>query len=367
MTGLWSTLLGRQALSISTDPLPEQPNLTGQPQRRYGNCMPLRRDRLIVDCLQYCNYSETVFRELHAGGVAAIHVTIAYHEDFRETVANIVRWNDWFGRFGDLIFQGRDGADVRRAQEEGRTAVFFGLQNCFPIEDDIGLVEICHTLGVRFMQLSYNNQSLLCAGCYEAHDAGITRMGREVIAEMNRLGMVIDMSHSGDRSTLEAIELSQRPIAITHANPRAWQPVVRNKPDDVLRALAASGGMLGFSLYPLHLKGGSVCSLEEFCTMVARTAEQVGVHALGLGSDLCQGQPDAVVQWMRRGTWTKEPPDAAVVFPAQPAWFRSNLDFGNIAEGLRTVGFSEPEVDAIMGLNWLRFFDTSFSPAAARP
>ncbi|MBV9637858.1 MAG: membrane dipeptidase, partial [Methylobacteriaceae bacterium] len=82
--------------------------------------MTSRPDRLIVDCLQYCNYSEAVFRQLHAGGVAAIHVTIAYHEDFRETIANIVRWNGWFERFGDLIFPGRQAEDVRRAHAEGR-------------------------------------------------------------------------------------------------------------------------------------------------------------------------------------------------------------------------------------------------------
>jgi membrane dipeptidase len=322
--------------------------------------MTSKPSRLIVDGLQYCNYSEAIFRQLRAGGVAAIQVTVAYHEDFRETVENIVRWNEFFAAFPDLIVPGRQGADIRRAAAEGRTAVFFGLQNPSPIEDDIGLVEICHALGVRIMQLSYNNQSLLASGCFEAEDAGITRMGREVVAEMNRLGMVVDMSHSGDRSTLAAIALSRRPIAVTHANPRAWHASARNKPDEVLVALARSGGMLGFSLYPHHLKGGSACTLDDFCAMVARTADLMGAGALGLGSDLCLDQPDAVVQWMRRGRWTKEPVDPAVVFPPQPAWFRSNLDFGNIAEGLGRVGFAEAEVDGIMGLNWLRFYERSF-------
>ncbi|MEO6217615.1 MAG: membrane dipeptidase, partial [Sphingomonas sp.] len=137
----------------------------------------------------------------------------------------------------------------------------------------------------------------------------ITRMGREVIAEMNRVGIVIDMSHSGTRSTLEAIELSRRPIAVTHANPHRWHPTVRNKPDEVLQALAQSGGMLGLSIYPHHLKNGGACTLQEFCEMVARTADLIGVAHLGIGSDLCQDQPDEVVQWMRRGRWTKEPVD----------------------------------------------------------
>lgn len=323
-------------------------------------------DHVVIDCLQYCNVSETILRELRAGGVDAIHTTISYHEDFRETVENIVRWNTLFAEHPDLIFHGKVGADVRRARTEGRTAVFFGLQNCSPIEDDIGLVEICHTLGVRFMQLSYNNQSLLASGCYEKEDTGITRMGREVIVEMNRLGMVVDMSHSGTRSTLEAIELSQRPIAVTHANPHRWHPVVRNKPDDVLKALAQSGGMLGFSIYPHHMKNGGACTLREFCEMVARTADLIGVSHLGIGSDLCQGQPDEVVQWMRRGRWTKEPVDAAnpVVFPKQPSWFRSNADFPGIADGLAAAGFSPSDVAGIMGENWLRFFEQSFGPAA---
>ena len=111
--------------------------------------------------------------------------------------------------------------DIDRARETGRTAIFFGFQNPSPIEDDIGLVEIVHSLGARFMQLTYNNQSLLATGCYEKEDTGITRMGRQVIKEMNRVGLVVDMSHSADCSTIEAAEISERPIAITHANPHA--------------------------------------------------------------------------------------------------------------------------------------------------
>ena len=325
--------------------------------------------RILIDGLQYCNWSEKIFRELKAGGVTAVHVTICYHENFRETVSNIAQWNGWFERFPDLIFHGRTGEDVRRAAREGRTAIFFGFQNPLPIEDDIGLVEICHTLGVRFMQLSYNNQSLLASGCYEAHDTGITRMGREVIREMNRVGMVIDMSHSGERSTLEAIELSQRPIAITHANPASWHKALRNKSDTVLRALAQSGGMLGFSLYPIHLEGGSDCTLQSFCDMAARTADLMGVEHIGIGSDLCQDQPDSVVEWMRIGRWTKHPESMSgtlgkPVFPPQPDWFRGNLDFGRIADGLGDAGFAADEIDRIMGLNWLDFFDRSFGPAS---
>ncbi|MDH3452339.1 MAG: dipeptidase [Gammaproteobacteria bacterium] len=320
-----------------------------------------------IDCLQYCNWSEEIFQQMRGGGLDAAHVTIAYHENFRETVANIEAWNQRFERHADLIMPGRNADDVHEAQRSGRTAIFFGFQNCSPIEDDIGLVEICHALGARFMQLSYNNQSLLASGCYERNDAGISRMGRGVIKEMNRVGMAVDMSHSGERSTLEAIDISERPIAITHANPHSWHPALRNKSTTVLKALAAAGGMLGFSLYPHHLAAGSDCTLQDFCAMVAQTVELMGLTHVGIGSDLCQAQPDSVVEWMRNGRWCKatdfgEGSKEAAGFPPQPAWFRTNSDFPNLEDGLEGAGFTPPEVAAIVGGNWLDFFRRSFEP-----
>jgi membrane dipeptidase len=320
---------------------------------------------LRIDGLQYANWSEKIFRQLRQGGVDAVHVTITYHETFRETVLNIEAWNRWFERFPDLIFQGRTAADVHTARATGRTAIFFGSQNPSCIEDDIGLVEVLHTLGLRFMQLTYNNQSLLATGCYEAEDSGLTRMGRAVVAEMNRVGMVVDMSHSGERSTLEVIAHSTRPIAITHANPASWHPALRNKSDKVLRELAESRGILGFSLYPHHLKGGSTCTLPDYCQMIARTADLMGTHALAIGTDLCQDQPDKVVEWMRSGRWTKavdygEGNADAPGFPPMPAWFQDNRSFDAIESGLRDVGMSASEVTAVMGGNWLDFFARSF-------
>lgn len=322
---------------------------------------------MIVDNLQYANWSEKVFRQMREGGVDAVHVTISYHENFRETVLNFEQWNRWFEQYPDLIMKGLWAGDIDRAKDSNRTAIFFGFQNPSPIEDDIGLVEIVHTLGARFMQLTYNNQSLLATGCYEAEDTGITRMGRQVIKEMNRVGLVVDMSHSADRSTIEAAELSERPIAITHANPHAWHPALRNKQHEVLKAVTDAGGMLGVSLYPHHLKDKSDCTLQSFCEMIARAADSYGVHSLGIGSDLCQDQPDSVVEWMRVGRWSKEidygeGSASAPGFPPMPTWFQDNRDFGNIAEGLAKTGLSQSEVNGIMGENWYRFYKENFGP-----
>ncbi|MEY2961178.1 MAG: hypothetical protein RLZ60_1008, partial [Pseudomonadota bacterium] len=254
-------------------------------------------------------------------------------------------------------------------QKEGRTAIFFGSQNPSCMEDDIGLIEILHTLGMRFMQLTYNNQSLLATGCYETEDMGLTRMGCEVVAEMNRVGMVVDMSHSGERSTLHAIEYSSRPIAITHANPYDWHPALRNKSDTVLKALGETEGMLGFSVYPHHLRDGSKCTLQSFCDMIVRTADVIGHGNIGIGTDLCQDQPDSIVEWMRVGRWTKsidygEGSASNPGFPPMPEWFKDNRDFGIIEAGLRAAGMDQAGVDGVMGSNWLRFFEKSFGPAA---
>ncbi|MCZ6488039.1 MAG: membrane dipeptidase [Gammaproteobacteria bacterium] len=325
-------------------------------------------NRYRIDALQYANWSQKIFRQMREGKLDAVHVTIAYHENFRETVANIEVWNGYFERFPELIFHGRTGDDVRLARETNRTAIFYGFQNPSPMEDDIRLVEILHTLGARFMQLSYNNQSLLASGCYETNDTGITRMGKAVIEEMNRIGLVVDMSHSAERSTLEAIEISSRPIVISHANPGFWEPALRNKSDTVLRQLGVSGGMLGFSIYPHHLKGKGDCTLQNFCEMIAATAELMGVDHIGLGSDLCQDQPDSVVEWMRVGRWTKnidygEGSAGRAGFPPMPGWFNDNRDFDNVEQGLRDAGFSDEDTGKIMGGNWLRFFDQNFGPA----
>ena len=294
-----------------------------------------------IDALQYANWSEKIFRQLREGGVDAIHVTIAYHENFRETVLNFEKWNRWFEQYPDLIMKGRWASDIDIARETGRTAVFFGFQNPSPIEDDIGLVEVLHDLGARFMQLTYNNQSLLATGCYEAEDTGITRMGKQVIKEMNRVGLVVDMSHSADRSTIEAAELSERPIAITHANPHEWAPALRNKKRRCHPRCDRKRRHVRFFGLPASPEGQRpIAHWRAFCEMIARTAEKYGVEHLGIGTDLCQDQPDSVVEWMRVGRWSKQVDygegSASTIRVSHPCrtGFVDNRDFGNIESGL---------------------------------
>lgn len=314
-----------------------------------------------VDNLQYCNWSREIFEINHEAKLDAVHATICYHEDFDELQLNLKKWNSYFDENSDLIFQGKNSKDIENAQTQNKTAIFYGLQNCSPIEDDISNVEILKNQGVLFMQLTYNNQSLLATGCYEQRDSGITRMGKEVIKEMNRVKMIIDMSHSAEFSTLEAIELSESPIVVSHANPLFWHKGLRNKSDDVLKALNESGGMIGFSLYPHHLKNASNCTLQSFCEMIAETTKKISVKQIGIGSDLCIRHPDSIVEWMRNGTWTKtkdfgEGSSDNAGFPPQPSWFEDARGFDNLEIGLKNVGFSDEETHDILGNNWYNFY-----------
>tara|TARA_B100000965_G_scaffold382512_1_gene380924 strand:+ start:306 stop:1274 length:969 start_codon:yes stop_codon:yes gene_type:complete len=314
-----------------------------------------------IDNLQYCNWSREIFEINKEAGLDAVHVTIVYHEDYDEFLKKLNEWDKLFKNNSDLIFLGKDFNDIIKAKAEKKTAIFFGFQNCSPIEDDINLIEKVHQHGCRFMQLTYNNQSLLATGCYEKNDSGVTNFGKEAIKEMNRVGIVIDMSHSAEKSTLDAIEISEKPIAITHANPLFWHKAKRNKSNTLLKALSQSGGMLGLSLYAHHLKDSSECKIENFSEMVARTAEIMDVKNIGIGSDLCINQPDIVVEWMRNGTWAKaknygEGSKDKPGFPKQPDWFIDARGFNNLESGLKNVGFNSDDINGILGNNWFNFY-----------
>ncbi len=321
---------------------------------------------IVIDGLQYCNWERSYLKRLSESGVNAVHATLVYHENARDTLTRFAEWNRRFEENSDLIMKVFSALDIKKAKSLSKVGIYLGAQNCSPIEDEIGLIEVMKQQGLLIMQLTYNNQSLLATGCYESVDSGITRFGKQVIREMNRVGMIVDMSHSAERSTLEAIDISSRPICISHANPKTSCNALRNKSDNVIKAIAKRGGLVGFSLYPFHLPNGSKCTLEDFCTMIARTADMVGVEHLGIGSDLCLNQPQSVLQWMRNGRWSKvmdygegsaHNPD----WPDSLSWFSDSSGMKNIYDGLLHKGFIQSEADKIIGMNWFSFLERGLS------
>ena len=319
---------------------------------------------MIIDALNCSNWDRELFEEIRAADVTCIHVTTAVWENARETLSHLHKWYRWFREHSDLIMPVTSGVDIAQAAEQGKTGVILGFQGSSSIEDDLGLIEVFYRLNVRVMQLTYNNASLLGAGCYEPQDGGLTRFGKEAVREMNRLGMVIDLSHVGERTSLDAISFSERPVAVTHANPRFMTDIPRSKSADLLKALAENDGMLGCSLYPL-LIGGREVTCQQWCEMIARTVDIMGVDRVGLGTDLVRKCDSRYLDWLRMGRWTHEVDYGASQrpnreWPEWQDWFQSSLDFGNIRQGLHDVGFTEGEAEKIMGGNWYRFFGEAF-------
>jgi membrane dipeptidase len=318
--------------------------------------------RLLVDGLQINDWSREILIEAKDGGLSCVHATCAVWEDARATLSEIARWMQRFAQHDDLVVHAVSTADIVAARESGRLAIVLGFQNTSPIEDDLSLIEVFARLGVRVMQLTYNIQNYVGGSCYEPHDGGLTRFGSLVVGEMNRCGMLVDLSHVGPRTSLEAVEASTVPVAITHANPLWFHDASRNKTDAVIQAVAERGGVIGCTLYPL-CTGGAERTLDEFCAMVERLAGLVGIEHVAIGSDAARGWPDTHVQWLRNGRWRPPENGEAPAWPEWPEWFRGPAQFGALIQALVDRGFSEAEAAAVGGGNWMRLFGQTFAGA----
>ena len=318
------------------------------------------KNHIIIDGLQYCNWNRKILEDLWQGGLTAVHVTIVYWENTEEAIKKIKKWQIRIKKNKDIITHAKNTDDIIKAKKNNKVAIIFGFQNSAPIENNIFLLEKFYSLGLRFMQLTYNNQTAIGGGCFEAVDSGISRFGHQVIEEMNNLGIIVDLSHAGKKTCLDAIKISKKPVAISHANPFFFHKSKRNIENDVLKKLSNKNGFIGLSLYPYHLKNHSKCKIEDFCQMVKDLINLIGIESIGIGSDLCSNWKDEVVVWMRNGKWTKkldygESKNKSIKWPAQPQWFRKGSDIINIYNALIKSGISEKNAIKIMGSNWLNF------------
>lgn len=326
-------------------------------------------DAIVIDCLEYSMWNRERFQELRAGGMGCVHVTLAVWENARETLTAIGEWLMLLAEHKDLVVHARSAADIHAAKKSNRTAIVFGFQNTSPFEDEINLFAVFHELGVRIAQLTYNIQNHIASGCWEKNDTGLSTVyGRDAVREMNRVGMLIDLSHCNERTCLDTIEHSLKPVALTHANPLTFvgssvELSVRNKSDKVIKALTENGGVVGLSNYPRLAPDGENVTLQKFCEMVAWTVDLVGIEHVGIGTDIYIGREHRTT-WFRTGRWSrasKVPLRPSVKFPD---WLETPAQFPNLYAGLRNIGFNKNEAAAVMGGNWMRLFEHTFSPTA---
>lgn len=324
---------------------------------------------IMIDCLQYSKPSRERFLEWREGDVGCVHITLAVWETARETLSIISHWNDLFEANQDLIAPARSAKEIREVVESRRTAVIFGFQNTAPFEDDIRLVRIFHDLGVRIVQLTYNTQNSIAAGCWENDDSGLsTHVGRQFLQELNDVGMLVDLSHCSERTCLDVIELSEYPVAVTHANPLEFvgddvELSRRPKSTKVLKELAAAGGVVGLSPYARMLKNGIRTTEREFVEMIAWTVDEFGVEHVALGTDFYAGYGIEAVKWWRMGRWARHNPipiDEKAPVVEWPTWFQSPAAFPTLVQTMGEIGFTETELDLILGGNWFNLFQAVF-------
>lgn len=314
-------------------------------------------NRLVFDGLQISNWDRPTLEEVRAGGVHGVHATCAVWEGTLETLRNLSSWYVLEREHADIVSIVTSAQGIRAAAEAGQLAVILGFQNASPFEQDYALVEVFHRLGVRIAQLTYNIQNHVGGSCYEPHDSGLTRFGHRIVEEMNRVGMLVDLSHVGERTSLDAVAASSAPVAITHANPRWFADTPRNKSDELIEAVTERGGVVGVCFYP-NVIGGKDASLESLCDMVVRLVDQVGIDHVAIGSDAARNWGPRYVEHLRDGRWKPREP---AEWPEWPSWFASPQDFPRVFEGLSAAGLGDVALAKIAGENWLRLFETVFA------
>lgn len=312
---------------------------------------------IIIDGCNPSNWdSPVVVENLLSGKVSAVNATVAIWEGFEETVDVIASWHRRF-REQENIVQVRETADIRQAYETGRLGVILGWQNISPIENSIERLEAFHILGVRIVQLAYNVRNLVADGCYESHDSGLSMFGLKAVRKMNELGILIDLSHVGDKSSLDTIEASDHPVAFTHTHLREFYDHPRNKTRDLVRALVEKGGVIGANAYPQFLPSGYDATLSEYVDGLEQLIEVAGIDHVGFATDQCEGHDWAFFDYLARlhGTtdhFTADPPCPNPTVKG----LEKNSDIPNIATELSARSYRHDEIDKVMGGNWMRLY-----------
>ena len=315
---------------------------------------------LVFDGLQISNWDRNTLEEVRRGGVHGINATCAVWEGTLETIRNIGDWLVLQNDSPDLARLVTSASEIREAAADGVVGVVLGFQNTSPFEQDYSTVEIFHKLGVRIAQLTYNIQNYVGGSCYDPDDSGLTRFGGRIVEEMNRVGMLVDLSHVGNRTSLDAIHHSIKPVSITHANPLWFSDTPRNKPDEVMQAVVDRGGVVGACLYP-NVIGGAETTREAFCDMVIRLVDQLGPDHVAIGSDSARNWDSSYVTFLRDGRWK---PKQNVQWPEWSAWFQSPEDFPALANALSDRGLPDEVLTKVLGENWLTLFEAVFEPAS---
>jgi membrane dipeptidase len=325
-----------------------------------GPELPLSGDAMIIDAvcplpMDHPDYLSW-YRE---GGAAVLGLTMSSTENARGALDRIAKWHRILRERPDLILV-RTAGDAVCAKRSNSLGLFLHLQGTEPIENNLDLVDLYKALGVGMVQLTYNVRNHVGDGCEEGSDAGLSRFGIRLIERLNRARVIVDCSHTGLRTSLQAIEHSTAPVVLSHSNVNSVHVSPRNVPDVLIDAIAKSGGIIGIAGFPAMVSASTMPSLEQFIAHISAIATRVGIDHVGLGIDYYSGQADIAnddeamrvyESSVRNGLWGS-------AYPPPPHHYPAGIEtprlLFNLAKALSKHGFDEVDVAKILGLNWLR-------------
>ena len=326
----------------------------------------LHQRALVIDGLNFHGDGDaTVVRN---AGINAVNLTVSHFEvDFEAALDGLSYWLKVMREPDCQWLKVTTASDIETSHAHGRVGLIMGWQNLRPIADKLDRLVLLHELGLRIAQLTYNRRNFLGDGCLEPVDGGLSALGGDVVKLMNELGMAIDLSHVGQRTTVEAAGVSNKPVLATHANARSVTPALRNKTDDAIRAIADTGGVIGVSNYgPMCWDGDTARApnLDDFERHLDHIVNLVGIDHVGLGTDLPAVANLDSVAHITRFTLGNYPGAIAKYAAAFGNDIRQRylVDCANHAELYRIThrlqqrGWNEANILKFLGQNFLRAF-----------
>ena len=313
----------------------------------------LHDDLVVFDGLIVSNWSRKLFENMREGGLTGANCTCCVWENFADTMQNIAEWKTRFDTNADLITQANTTADIRAAKAAGKTAIVLGFQNVSAFEDQIGYIRLFKELGVGIVQMAYNTQNLIGSGCYESHDGGLSDFGREVVAEMNRVGIMCDLSHVGAKTSQDVIDASDKPVCYSHIAPAGLKDHPRNKTDAQIRTIVENGGFVGVTMFPPFLKRGNNSTVDEYVEAMDYIINIVGEDAVGYGTDFTQDYDRPFFEWitMDKG-YARKLTEFGEILSLEG--IGSIGETSNLTAAMERAGWREPRIRKVMGENWLR-------------
>lgn len=337
---------------------------------------------IVIDTLGSDRWDEAGFAAWKKSGYTAIQTTLDANlkargrfegeywseGNFEVALASLKKWGETFRQHPDKFVHCTKASDIERAKREGKLAVMLGFQEA-PVHDDVENLDRLYAAGARCIQLTYMTRNNLGDGCLERLATGLSWFGIACVEKMNALGMIVDVAHSGEGTTADAITFSKQPVAFTHTMCQAvysrlsggvWNP--RAKSDTLLRALADKGGVAGMATLGYFVGPNPDTSLEHYVDHIAHAVRVAGINHVGVCTDHALRGIEAsgatrenwLLPRLRRNHSMK---------PRWPPWI-PELDkpdrYRSVAHALAQRGFKGPDIEKILGGNWMRLFREVF-------